>query len=109
MACCEENSTGRSWINAAKDSHKNALELKSIFLSLMSIVKDHGIHIKFYNSATAIACINKFGTSHSESCHHITKRIWNGRRKKDVGITAHMPGHKNLNADMESREIYAWN
>ena len=75
MVCCEENSTGRSWINAAKDSHKNALELKSILLSLMSIVKDHGIHMKFYNSATAIACINKFGTSHSESCHHITKAI----------------------------------
>ena len=64
------------------NSHTNALELKSILLSLMSIVQDHGIHIKVYNSATTIACINKFQTSLSELCHHIAKQIWNGQRKK---------------------------
>ena len=54
--------------------HINALKLKSILLSLMSIVKDHGIYVKFFSdSTTAMACINKLGTSHLELGHHITK------------------------------------
>ena len=106
-AYCEGMSTGGSWINTEKNWHINALELKSILLSLMSIVKDHGIHVKvFSDSTTAIACINKLGTSHSELCHHITKQIWEWAEKKDIHITAaHIPGHKNINADRESREL----
>ena len=65
-----------------QNSHANALELKSILLSLMSIVQSHGKHITVCNSATAIGCINKFQTSLSELCHHIAKQIWNGQRKK---------------------------
>ena len=41
-------STGGSWINTEKSWHINALELKSILLSLMSIVKDHGVHVKVF-------------------------------------------------------------
>ena len=69
-------STGGSWIKTEKHWHINALELKSICLShsFMSIVKDHGIHVKvFSDSTTAIACIDKLGNSHSELCYHITK------------------------------------
>ena len=59
-----------------KNCHLNALEIKSILLSLMSIVKDHGIQVKFFSdSTTAIACINKLDTFHSELCYHITKQI----------------------------------
>ena len=84
-AYCEGMSTGGSWINTEKNWHINALELKSILLSLMSIVKDHGIHVKvFSDNTTAIACINKLGTSHSELCHHITKQIWEWAEKKDI-------------------------
>ena len=62
---------------AEKNWHKNTLKLKSILLSLMSIVKIYGIHVKiFSDSTTAIACINKLGTTHLELCHHITKQIW---------------------------------
>ena len=73
----------------------------------MSIVKDHGIHAKiFSDSTTAIACINKLSTSHSELCYHITKQIWEWADKKDIHITAtQVPGHKNINADRESREL----
>ena len=73
-ACCEGMSTGGSWINTEKNWHTNALELKAILFSIMLFVKEHGIHVKlFSDSTTAIACINKLGTSHSELCHHITK------------------------------------
>ena len=64
-AYCEGMSTGGSCINTEKNWHINVLELKSILLSLMSIVKDRGIHVKvFSDSTTAIASINKLGTSH---------------------------------------------
>ena len=41
-AHCERMSTGGSWINTEKNWHINALKLKSILLSLISIVKDMG-------------------------------------------------------------------
>ena len=73
----EGKSTEGTWINTETNWHINALELKPIFLILISIVKDHGIHVDlFTDSATAIACISKLCTSHSELCHHITKQIW---------------------------------
>ena len=74
----------------------------------MSIVKDHGIYVKvFSDSTTATACINKWGTFHSKFCHHIiVKQIWERAEKKDIHITAaHTPGHQNINADRESREL----
>ena len=67
----------------------------------MPIVKDHGIHVKvFSDSTTAIAYINKLGTSHSELCHHITKQIWEWTEKKDIHIKA-----THINADRKSREL----
>ena len=82
---CEGMSTGRSWINIEKNWHINALELKSILLSLMSTIKDHEIHVKvFPDSSTAIACIKKLGISHSELCHRITKQIWEWSEKRHI-------------------------
>ena len=73
----------------------------------MSIVQDNEIHVKvFSDSTSAIACINKLGTSHLQLCHHITKQIWEWAGKKDIHITtAHIPGHKKINADRESWEL----
>ena len=73
----------------------------------MPIFKDHGIHVRlFSDSTTAITCINKLGTSHSGLCHHITKQICEWAEKKDIHITAaHIPGHKNINAERESKEL----
>ena len=59
-----------------KQWHINTLELKTIFLDLKSFIKEDKIHIMvFSESITAIACINKIGTSHSEICHHFPKLI----------------------------------
>ena len=109
---CEGMSTGGSWINTEKNWHINALESKSILLSIMSIDKDYGIHVKVFSDSTvfsvfsATACINKLGTSLSELCHHITKQIWEWVEKKDIHITAaHRPGHNNINSDREAREL----
>ena len=90
-----------------KNWHINPLELKAILLSIMLFIKEHRIQVKFFSdSTTAIACINKLEISHSELCHHITKQIWEWAEKKDIHITAaHIPGHENINADRESREL----
>ena len=104
----EEMSTRESWINTAKakNCHINALQLKSVLLSLMLIARNHGIHVVFSDSTTAKGCINKLGRFHSEQCHYITKQIWEWVEKRDIYITAvHIPFHKNINANRKSREL----
>ena len=81
--------------------------LQKLF-TLMHQCKNHRFHVKiFADSSTATACINKLGTYHSESCHHITKQIWEWGEKKDIHITAaHIPGDKRiLIPDKEPREL----
>ena len=104
---CEGISIGVSWTNIENNWYINALKLKSIFLSLMSIIKDHEIHVKFISdSITAIGCINKLGTSHSELCHHIRTQIREWTEKKGIHNTGtHIPGHKNIKTHRKSREL----
>ena len=104
VVSCEGMSTGGPWVLEEKQWHINALELKAIFLDLKSFIKEEKIHIKVFT--TAIGCINKIGTSHSDIYHHFTKVIWEWAEKKDIHITAaHIPGNKNIEADRESREL----
>ena len=71
------------WLLEEKQWHMNELELKAIFLGLKFFIKEEKTHIKvFSDSATAIGCINKIGTSHADICHHFTKLIWELRRKE---------------------------
>ena len=74
---------------------------------MKSFIKEEKIHVKvFSDSATAIGCINKLGTSHPDICHHFTKLVWEWAEKKGIHITAaHMPGDKNIEADRKSREL----
>ena len=70
---------------------------------MKSFIKEKKIHIKiFSDSITAIGCINKIGTSHSDMCHHFTKLIWKWVGKKGIHITA---AYKNIDTDRESREL----
>ena len=81
----------------------NVLELKAILLGLKSFMKDEKIYIKvFSDSATAIGCINKIRTSHSDICYHSTDLVWKCAEKKDIDITAaHIPEDKNRETDRE--------
>ena len=104
-AYSEGISTAESWINTEMNRYINALELKSILLSLMSIVKDHRIHVNVFSYSTiAIACINKLGTSHLELCHHIKANLGMGREKDVHTTAAHILGYKNINANRRSGE-----
>ena len=104
-ASCEGMSTGGTWLLEEKQWHINALELKAILVGLKSFIKQEKIQIKvFSDSASAIRCINKIGTSHSDICHYFTKLIWEWAEKKAIHITAaHIPRVKNKKADRESR------
>ena len=104
MRVCQQ---GGTWFLEEKQWHINALELKAILLGLKSFIKQEKIQIKvFSESASAIRCINKIGTSHSDICHYFTKLIWEWAEKKAIHITAaHIPRVKNKKADRESREL----
>ena len=58
------------------------------------------------DNTTAVACVNKMGTSHSKHCNMITKQIWDFCIEKGVWLSAaHVPGRENVDADLESRKI----
>ena len=52
-----------------------------------------------------MACINKFGTSHSGKCNTLTKQIWKWAQENENWLSAtHIPGIQNTEADLESRK-----
>ena len=58
------------------------------------------------DNTTAVACVNKMGTSQSKHCNMITKQIWDFCIEKGVWLSAaHVPGRENVDADLESRKI----
>ena len=55
---------------------------------------------------TAVACVNKMGTSHSKHCNMITKQIWDFCIEKGVWLSAaHVPGRENVDVDLKTRKI----
>ena len=61
------------------------------------------------DNSTAMACINKFGTSHSEKCDTLSKQIWKWAQENENWLsTTHIPGIQNTEADLESRKTYVY-
>ena len=58
-----------------KEDHINVLELRAVLFGLRSLKKDlKSIHIKaLCHKSTAVACINKFGTSRSFECDSLAQ------------------------------------
>ena len=53
---------------------------------------------------SAVACINKMGTSHSAQCNSVTREIWEFCNSRSIWISAvYVPGKENLDADEEYR------
>ena len=104
---CGEERTGGAWLPGESLFHINYLELKAAFLALKSFAAqlcDKHVRLLLDNS-TAVACINKMGTSHSVTCNHITYLIWMWCIENNIWISAaHIPGKDNVAADQESRK-----
>ena len=64
------------------------------------------LHVHLMKDNTmAVTCVNKMGTSHSDTCHCVTEQIWEFCITRNVRISAaYAPGIKNTAADEESRE-----
>ena len=80
--------------------------MQAIYLALQTLVKGWvSTHIRVMcDNTTAVNVINHMGTSHSDSCNSLAKRIWEWCIARDVWLSvAHIPGKQNLVADFESR------
>ena len=57
------------------------------------------------DNTTAVACVNKMGTSHLDTCHSVTKQIWEFCITRNLWISAaYVPGVENTAADEESKK-----
>ena len=103
---CGEETTGGVWLPGETHFHINYLELKAAFFALKCFVsKLCNKHVRLLcDNSTAVACINKMGTSHSVACNHITYQMWMWCIENNIWISAaHIPGKDNIAADQESR------
>ena len=91
------SSTGRLFSHEETKNHINVLELKAILFGLESLARDIRLsRIKILcDNSTAVACINKFGTSHSGKYDTLSKQIWNGNRNMKIGSQPHTFGNTN--------------
>ena len=99
------SSTGELFSDEETQNHISVLELKAILFGLESLARHIRLaYIKILcNSSTAVACINKFGTSHSGKCNTLTKQIWKWAQENENWLSAtHIPGIQNTEADLES-------
>ena len=85
------SSTGELFSDEETKNHINVLELKAILFGFESLARDIRLaHIKILcDNSTTVACINKFGTSHSGKCNTLTKQIWKWARKMKIGSQPH--------------------
>ena len=76
-------STGGLFSDEETQDHINVLEVKAILFGLKSLPRHIQLaHIKILcDNSTAVACINKFGTSHSGKCDNLSKQIWKRARE----------------------------
>ena len=88
--------------------HINTLEVLGCMYGLRSLTRDkENVHVRIMtDSATALACINKFGTTKSKRRNKIVRDIWDYARSKNIWISAcFIAGKDNTEADKASREF----
>lgn len=102
----EGESSGGLWTYLEHQQHINYLEMLAIFFGLQCFAKAKtDAHIRILcDNTTAVHVLNNMGTSHSEPCNSMAKKIWEWCIQRDLWISvAHIPGKQNLVADFESR------
>lgn len=86
--------------------HINFLELKAIWLSLLSFassIKNAHLAVKCDNS-TAVAYINNLGGRKSEKLNNLSKQIWLWCYQRNIFLSVfHTAGKENFQADFLSR------
>ncbi len=98
-------STGGDWSEAEAKDHINVLELKGAFLTLQAFASEYeNCHIKMMlDNTTAIACINKFGSSKPKLLNVCLELFAWAQIRNNFLSAAYVPGVENVLADKESR------
>jgi hypothetical protein len=100
--------TGSRWAPSEAVFHINVLEIMAIENALRSYCASlHDVHIRIMSdSTTAIASINKQGSTRSLQCNDAAHKIWLWALHRNIWISAaHIPGIENVEADRASREF----
>ena len=99
-------SSGGRWSQKEQMLHINCLELKAVLFGLCSLCSGfHDKHVRVMtDNTTALASINKQGSTKSRACNEVTKEIWTFAMQNDLWISAAFcPGVSNTAADAASR------
>ena len=91
------------WSTPGKVNHINFLELlttKHALVNYKKMWKNSKHNRVKSDNTTAIAYVNKVGSTVLNSCNHLVREIWKNYIASKVWLTAvHMPGEKNITAD----------
>ena len=101
-------STGGPWSLEERKLHINCLELLAGSFAIKTFTKTRVCaHVKLLmDNASAVAYINKMGGTHSQNLSNLAIDLWEWCFQHQLVVSAqHLPGHLNVRADQESREI----
>ena len=104
--------TGGRWnaqeLERAKSNEINYLETLAAGFGLKAFcsqIRNTHVLMRLDNS-TAVAYLNNMGGVKSASCNEMALQIWDWCSRRDIWITAaHLPGSKNVEADLMSRQF----
>jgi hypothetical protein len=97
---------GARWSPDCVDLHSKVMELTAIEYALYSYCSDiSDMHLRIMSdNTTAIAAVNKQGSTKSLACNKVAQRIWRWCFTRHIWISAaHIPGVENVDADEASR------
>ena len=106
-AVYKNETTGGSFSFEECALHINILELRAVLFGLMSLCGSlNATHILVkVDNTSAVAAINKMGSTRSTQMDSEVHNIWNWASSKNIWLTAtHIPGIQNYIADAESRK-----
>jgi hypothetical protein len=109
-ACCHHQKVHGWWTTQDSQQHINALELKAALYGIKIFTKDKtscNILLRLDNT-TAIATINRMGSTKYETLDGIARILWSWCEERDLWVTAtYICSKDNVQADQESRALPA--
>jgi hypothetical protein len=109
-ACCHHQKVDGWWTTQDSQQHINALELKAALYGIKIFTKDKtscNILLRLDNT-TAIATINRMGSTKYETLDGIARILWSWCEERDLWVTAtYICSKDNVQADQESRALPA--
>lgn len=105
-ACCNYSEANGLWNHKERLYHINWLELRATYFGLKCFAKNksHCNILLRIDNMTAVACINRMGSTRYRHLNKITKKIWDWCEAKNIFIFAsYINTKENIKADFLSR------